>query len=110
MATLGIVPINDLRRSWVTTSPEVREAVQRVVESGRYVHGPEHDAFETEFATFLGARHAAGVGNGTDALVLAMQAVGCETGSEIVTVANAGGYAASAAAQFGGRVVYADIE
>ena len=99
MATPDIVPVNDLRRSWMATSPQVVEAVRRVVASGSYVQGPEHDAFEAEFATFLGVRHVAGVANGTDALVLAMQALGCTTGSEIVTVANAGGYAASAAAQ-----------
>ena len=110
MAPPDFVPVNDLRRSWIATSSEVREAVRRVIESGSYVHGPEHDAFETEFATFLGVRHVAGVASGTDALVLAMQAVGCTTGSEIVAVANAGGYAASAAAQFGGRVAYADVD
>ncbi len=110
MATPDIVPVNDLRRSWIASSPQVVDAVRRVVASGSYVQGPEHDAFEQEFATFLGVRHVAGVANGTDALALAMQAVGCTAGSEIVTVANAGGYAASAAAQVGARVVYADID
>ena len=102
--------MNDLRRSWLATSPEVQQAAARVIESGRYVHGPEHRAFEDELAASLGVGHAAGVASGTDALVLAMLAVGCSVGSEIVTAANAGGYASTAAAQIGAGVVYCDID
>ena len=61
-------------------------------------------------AQFLGVRHAAGVASGTDALCLAMLAVGCGGGSEIVTAANAGGYATCAAAQIGASLVYADVD
>ena len=107
--TLARIPVNDLRRSWVATSPEVQEAAGRVIESGRYVHGPEHRAFEDELAAFLGVGHAVGVASGTDALVLSMLAVGCSVGSEIVTAANAGGYASTAAAQIGAEVVYCDV-
>ena len=110
MATLDVIPVNDLRRAWIATSPDVREAVARVIERGQYVQGPEHDAFEADLASFLGVRHVAAVANGTDALVLAMLAVGCSDGSEVVTAANAGGYAAAAAAQGGARVVYADVD
>lgn len=104
-----VLPVNDLRRSWLATSAEVSAVIARVAASGWYVHGPEHAAFEAELAAFAGVRHAAGVANGTDALALAMLAVGCGPDSEIVTVANAGGYTASAAAQIGARVVYADV-
>ena len=103
------VPLNDLSRGWIATSDEVRSGVLRVLESGWYVHGPEHAAFETELADFLGARHAVGVANGTDALALALLAVGCGPGSEIVTAANAGGYTSVAVARIGGVVVYADV-
>src|SRR5450759_929852 len=106
----GFIPINDLRRSFVATAPEVRAAVDRVLASGWYVMGPEHEAFESELASYVGVRHVVGVANGTDALVLSLIAVGCEAGSEIVTVANAGGYASNAAAQVGCRVVYADVD
>jgi dTDP-4-amino-4,6-dideoxygalactose transaminase len=101
---------NDLRRGWIAESPEVREAVGRVLAGGWYVHGPEHAAFELELAAYLGAQHAAGVASGTDALCLAMLAVGCARGSEIVGAANAGGYAACAAAQLGAGMVYADVD
>jgi len=110
MATRMRIPVNDLRRSWVVDCPEVRGAVARVIESGWYVHGPEHAAFETELARFLGVRHVAGVASGTDALVLSMLAAGCGFGSEVVTAANAGGYASGAASEIGARVVYCDVD
>jgi dTDP-3-amino-2,3,6-trideoxy-4-keto-D-glucose/dTDP-3-amino-3,4,6-trideoxy-alpha-D-glucose/dTDP-2,6-dideoxy-D-kanosamine transaminase len=104
------VPSNALRRGWIADSIEVREAVERVLAGGWYVHGPEHAAFETELAQFLGVRHAAGVASGTDALCLAMLAVGCGAESEIVTAANAGGYSSCAAMQIGARTVYSDVD
>ena len=110
MATSTKIPVNDLRRSWAAASPDVRAAVARVIESGWYVHGPEHAAFESELAQYLGVGHVAGVASGTDALALAMLAVGCEPGSEVVTAANAGGYASIAAAQIGSRVTYCDVD
>ena len=104
------IPVNDLRRSWVVERPEVGEAVARVIASGWYVHGPEHAAFEAELADYLGVRHVAGVASGTDALVLALLGVGCGSGSEVVTCANAGGYTSTAVAQLAGRVVYCEVD
>ena len=104
------IPLADLRRSWLATDPEVAEAAARVLASGWYIRGPEHDAFEAELAAFLGLGYACGVASGTDALVLALQAVGCGSGAEVVTAANAGGYATNAALQLGCRVVYADVD
>ena len=91
-----MLPINDLSRGWLARSDEIRAVVQRVLASGRYVHGPEHGQFETELAVFLDAPHAIGVANGSDALVLALLAVGCGEGEEMITAANAGGYASLA--------------
>jgi len=110
MQTDARISCNDLRRGWIAESAEVRSAVERVLGAGWYVHGPEHAAFEEELAEFLGVRHVAGVASGTDALALAMLAGECGPGSEIVTVANAGGYASCAAAQIGASVVYADVD
>jgi dTDP-4-amino-4,6-dideoxygalactose transaminase len=73
-----------------TTTPlaPLREAIDRrvleVLASGRYILGPEVEAFEAEFAAWLGARHAVGVGNGTDALTLALRALGVGPGDEVV--------------------------
>ncbi len=110
MSFEGPIPVNDLRGAWIASDEAVRVAVQRVLASGWYIMGPEHDAFEVELAGFLGVRHAIGLASGTDALVLALLAVGCEPGSEIVAAANAGGYASIAAAMIGSSVVYADVE
>ena len=52
--------------------------------SGRYILGPEVEAFEQEFAAYLGVRHVVGVGNGTDALTIALRALGVERGDEVV--------------------------
>lgn len=103
------IPLNDLSRSWIATSDEVQSAVLRVLASGWYVHGPEHAAFERDLAAFVDVPHAVGVASGTDALALALLAVGCDGGSEVVTVANAGGYASVAAARLGCSVAYADV-
>ncbi|HEX8054105.1 MAG TPA: DegT/DnrJ/EryC1/StrS family aminotransferase, partial [Thermoleophilaceae bacterium] len=60
------------------------ERMAAVVRSGRYILGPEVRAFEDEYATYLGARHCVGVANGTDALTIALRALGVGPGDEVV--------------------------
>ena len=84
--------------------------LQRVVDSGWYVLGPRVRDFEAAFARHVGARHAVGVANGTDALTLALRALGVQPGQPVVTVANAGCYASTALAQLGAQAVYVDVE
>ena len=59
---------------------ELRAAVERVLDSGRYILGAEVRAFEAEFADYVGAAHAIGVANGTDALTIALRAMGVGPG------------------------------
>lgn len=66
----------------------VDRAVARVLASGRYVLGPEVEAFEREFAAYIGCRHAVGTGSGTDALVLALRALGLPPGTLVATVSH----------------------
>jgi len=89
---------------------ELSAVFDAFLESGRYVLGPETAAFEAEFAAFLGVRHCLGVASGTEALELALLAVGCEPGEEILTAANAGGYATTAAYKLGLRPRFADVD
>jgi dTDP-4-amino-4,6-dideoxygalactose transaminase len=85
-------------------------AVLRVVHRGRYVLGPEVESFERELAKAIGTSHAIGVANGTDALQIALMSVGVEEGAEVVTVANAGGYASAAIRAAGASPVYVDVD
>jgi dTDP-4-amino-4,6-dideoxygalactose transaminase len=106
----GTVPFNDLRRNVTDIAEELSEAFERVLASGWFVMGPEHDAFEQELQAFVDVPHAIAVGNGTDALQLALTGVGVQPGDHVITAANAGGYASAAAELVGARPVYADVD
>ncbi len=107
--TAPIVPFNDLSRTPPEVATEISAAIARVVSSGWYVLGPEHDAFERELAEYLNSPHVVALGNGTDALELALSAVGVTAGDTVLTVANAGGYSSVATRLLGAQPVYADI-
>jgi aminotransferase EvaB len=104
------VPLNDLGRAFAEQSAELEEAAQRVLRSGWYVHGPEHTAFEQEFASFVGVGHCLGTGNGTDALEIALRAVTDGRSGVVVTAANAGAYTATAARRAGLALRFADVD
>jgi dTDP-4-amino-4,6-dideoxygalactose transaminase len=82
------VPFLDLAAGYSELSAEIRTALTSVAESGRYILGPEVTEFETEFADFVGVRHCVGVGNGLDALRLALMAMGVGSGDEVIVPAN----------------------
>ena len=104
-----MIPINDLSRG-IAQSDKVSETLIRVLKSGHWIHGPEHALFESEFAQFLNVNHLLGVASGTDAIEIALRAVGCSSGSKIISVANAGGYTSVAAASIGCEVIYCDVD
>jgi aminotransferase EvaB len=104
------IPFNDLSRTPGPVLAEIEAAIARVVASGWFVLGPEHDAFESELATYTGVGHAVLLGNGTDALELALAAVGVVDGDRVVTIANAGAYSTIAMRLLGAQPVYADID
>ena len=74
----------DLRAIHATIEPELQAAAARVVSSGWYVGGPEVEAFEAEWAAYVGADHCVSVGNGLDALTLTLRALGIGAGDEVV--------------------------
>jgi len=82
------VPFLDVLAATQELETQVLEAVERVVRSGWYLLGDELAAFEREFATFTNAKHAVGVGNGLDAIVLALQALGIGPGDEVLVPSN----------------------
>lgn len=105
-----MVPLNDLRRGYAALRREIDDAVGRVLSSGYYVMGPEHDAFESELAQALGVEHVIAVGNGTDALEIALAAVGVGPRSDVITVSNAGMYASTATRKLGAKPKYVDVD
>jgi dTDP-3-amino-2,3,6-trideoxy-4-keto-D-glucose/dTDP-3-amino-3,4,6-trideoxy-alpha-D-glucose/dTDP-2,6-dideoxy-D-kanosamine transaminase len=104
------VPFNDLRRLAPEGRDQLTAAAARVIASGWWVHGPEHEAFEAEWAAYCGARHAIAVANGTDALELMLRALDLRPGDEVLTAANAGFYTATACLAAGAVPVFADID
>ena len=88
----------------------MREALDRVVARGWFVLGPEVEAFEAEFARASGARVAAGVGNGTDAIALALRALGIGGGDEVIVPAMTAAYTALAVLAAGAAPVIVDVD
>src|SRR5688500_13763548 len=81
-----------------------------VAASGRWILGPEVEAFEREFADYLGVRHCVGVANGTDALTIALRALGVGPGDEVVMPSFTFYATAEAAIVMGARPVFCDID
>ena len=71
-----MIPFLDLRAAYLELKPQIDECVARVLDSGWYIGGEEVTAFEAGFAAYVEARHCVGVGNGLDALILALRALG----------------------------------
>lgn len=88
----------------------VQAAIQRVIASGWFILGPEVAAFESEFAAAATARFAIGVGNGTDAIALALKAMGIGPGDEVITSPLSAAFSALGILMTGARPVFADID
>ncbi|MES1981092.1 MAG: DegT/DnrJ/EryC1/StrS family aminotransferase [Pseudomonadota bacterium] len=101
--------INDLLRHNQSLIGEVSTAAISVLESGWYVLGKQVKEFEQEFAQYCQTEHCISVANGTDALELALRALGLGMGSQVITVANAGAYSTTAILAVGALPVYVDI-
>ena len=82
------IPFLDLHATYTAIREEIDEAVQRVLDSGWYILGQEVEAFEEEFAAFVGAKHCVGVNSGLDALHLALRALGVGPGDEVIVPSN----------------------
>jgi dTDP-4-amino-4,6-dideoxygalactose transaminase len=80
-----VIPVSAPKHQYLSHRAEIDAAIARVLESGWYVLGDEVAAFEKEFATYCGVKHAVGVGNGTDALAIAIKGLGIGPGDEVIT-------------------------
>jgi dTDP-3-amino-3,4,6-trideoxy-alpha-D-glucose transaminase len=105
-----VIPLVDVKAQYAPFIPALQERFAEALESGRFIFGPEVEAFEREAAAYLGVPHAIGVANGTDALVLALEAMGVERGDEVVCPAFTFYATAEAIARVGATPVFADID
>jgi dTDP-4-amino-4,6-dideoxygalactose transaminase len=103
------VPYSALAAQAAEVKAALLDAFETVLDSGRYVLGPNLSAFEAEFAAYCGAAIGIGVGNGTDALTLALRALNIGPGDEVITAPNSFIATAASIAHVGARPVFADI-
>jgi dTDP-3-amino-3,4,6-trideoxy-alpha-D-glucose transaminase len=104
------IPLVDVRAQYEPLLPRVRDAIDGVLASGEFILGPNVAAFEREAADYLGVRRAVGVANGTDALVLVMDALGIGAGDEVICPSFTFYATAEAIARRGATPVFADVD
>lgn len=104
------VTLFDTEATLAPLRPAILQRIAAVVESGRFVLGPEVTAFEEEFAAHLGVRHVIGVGNGTDAIAIALRALGVGPGDDVVVPSLTFYASAEAVAEIGARPVFCDVD
>ena len=105
-----MIPLVDVKAQYAPLIPELKERFAEVLESGRFIFGPEVEAFERESAAYLDVPHAIGVANGTDALVLSLEAMGIGAGDEVICPSFTFYATSEAIARVGATPVFADID
>lgn len=104
------VPFVDLRRQYLTLKTEIDEAISRVLVESAFVGGSFVESFERAFAEFCNTEHCVGVGNGTDALFLALKALNVGAGEEVITAANTFIATSESITKTGAKVVFVDVD
>jgi dTDP-4-amino-4,6-dideoxygalactose transaminase len=104
------IPLVDVKAQYAPLLDELKERIAEVLDSGRFILGPHVRAFEEEAAAYLGVGHAIGVANGTDALVIALDALEIGPGDEVICPTFTFYATAEAIARRGARPVFADID
>src|SRR3954451_9163247 len=104
------VPLFDTRTPLEPLRGEIDAAVARVLDGGQFILGPEVAAFESEFAAWCGTKHAVGVANGTDALTIALRAMGVGPGDEVVVPSFTFYASAEAIPPTGATPVFCDVD
>jgi len=103
------IPFLDLKAQYQNMREQVLSSIEQVLESCEFILGPNVSAFEQEIAEYLGVKHAIGVGNGTDALVLILDALGIGPGDEVITTPYTFFATAECVSRLGAKPVFVDI-
>lgn len=104
------VPFVDLHQQYLSIKQEIDDAVAAVIRESAFIRGPYVEAFEREFAAAIGVPHCVSCGNGTDALYIAMHALGVKPGDEVITSAHSWIATSETITQAGGKVVFCDTD
>lgn len=104
------IPLVDVKAQYAPLLPQIRQAIDEVLEGGQFVLGPNLSAFEEEAARYLRVRETIGVGNGTDAIVLVLNALEIGAGDEVICPAFTFYATAESIARVGAKPVFADID
>ncbi len=104
------IPLVDVKAQYEPLLPRIREAIEGVLTSGEFILGPNVAAFEREAASYLGVNESIGVANGTDALVLVMDALGIGGGDEVICPSFTFYATAEAIARRGATPIFADVD
>jgi len=105
-----MIPLLDLVAQYNTIKPEIDAAIQEVLNSAKFILGPNEITFEQEAAQYLGVKHAVGVASGTDALVIALRALGIGPGDEVIVPAYSFFATAGTVLTVGATPVFVDID
>jgi dTDP-4-amino-4,6-dideoxygalactose transaminase len=104
------IPFVDLKAQYDTIKVEIDRAMERVISNTAFIGGEDLKQFDREFAAYCGAKACVSVGNGTDALYIALRALGIGAGDEVITVAHTFIATTEAITQVGAKTVFVDIE
>jgi dTDP-4-amino-4,6-dideoxygalactose transaminase len=104
------IALVDLKGQYDSIKPEIDAAIASVISETSFIGGPHVSAFEEAFARYCGVKHCVGVANGTDALFLALRALGIGPGDEVITVANSFVATSEAIRMAGADVVFVDVD
>ena len=104
------IPVSNPKARFINRKNEFLKATESVIEKGMYILGDEVSLFEKEFAEYIGVKYCVGVANGTDAIAIALKALGVKAGDEVITVSHSAVATVAAIEMAGAVPVLADIE
>ncbi|MHA1665395.1 MAG: DegT/DnrJ/EryC1/StrS family aminotransferase [Candidatus Njordarchaeales archaeon] len=105
-----MIKIVDFKREFQEIGEEIKEAVNRVLDSGWYILGNEVKNFEKEFSDYIGTKYGVGVSSGTDAIMISLMGLGIAQGDEVITVSHTSIATASAISLTGAKPIFVDIK